>query len=135
MRFASRAACACICLSLAGCGLAIQEPDLFLVTRTGQGQKLTMLVNSDGTVTCNGKTGTPLQSSLLITARDIEPNLHYDATKHLQIAHSANSVFTYSVRTDAGTFAFPDTAAANHPSLAQLELFTVQAAQSSCGIS
>ena len=120
---------------IAGCGFDIQEPDLFLIKRTGPGGKLTMLVNSDGTVTCNGKQGQSLASSLLITARNIQPNIHYDAQKKLHIPRSANAVYMYSVETDSGTISFPDTAAAHHPSLAQLELFTVQAAQSSCGIS
>ena len=40
---------------LAGCGFDVEEPDLFLVTRTGgQGHKLSLLVNDSGTVSCNG---------------------------------------------------------------------------------
>ena len=30
---------------LAGCGLSVQSPDLFLLTRTGQGRTLTLLVS------------------------------------------------------------------------------------------
>jgi hypothetical protein len=121
--------------TLAACGLEVQEPDLFLIKRTGEGSKLTELVNSDGTITCNGKQGKPLASPLLITARDIQPNIHYDAQQKLHIPRSPNAVYMYSVETDSGTITFPDTAGAHHPSLAQLELFTLQAAQSSCGIS
>ena len=126
---------AAVAMLIAGCGFAVQEPDLFLLTRTGPGARLTELVNSDGTIRCNGHSERTLSSSLLIAARDIQPNLHFDATKRVHIARAANSVYMYSVRVDAGTITFPDTAAAHHPTLAQLELFATQAAQSACGIS
>jgi hypothetical protein len=126
------AACA---VALAACGLAIQEPDLFVITRTGPGPKLTMLVNYSGTVTCNGRKGKLLPDRLIILARDVQPNIHYDADHHLRIPRAAGAVYMYRVTTDSGTITFPDTAAARHPSLGQLELFTAQAAQSSCGIS
>ena len=32
----------------------MQSPDLFLLTRTGQGATLTLLVNDGGTIRCNG---------------------------------------------------------------------------------
>ncbi len=40
--------------ALGGCGLNVQSPDLFLLTRTGQGTQLTLLVNDGGTISCNG---------------------------------------------------------------------------------
>ena len=123
------------CLLLSACGLEIQEPDLFLIKRTGEGRTLTMLINSDGTVQCDGKAGKSLSSSQLITARAIQPNIHYDALQKLAIPRAPNSVYMYSVQTDSGTITFPDTAAAHHPSLGQLELLVAQAAQSSCGVS
>ena len=135
MRWAALGAAVALSVTLAACGADIQEPDLFLITRTGQGSRLTELVNSDGTIACNGKSGSVLPSSLLITARDLQPNIHYDAAKHLRIPRSANAAYMYSVRTDSGTITFPDTAAAHHPSLAQLELFATRAAQQACGIS
>jgi hypothetical protein len=128
-------ACGLVALLIAGCGFAVQEPDLWLLTRTGPGGRLTMLINSDGTVTCNGKTGKPLADPLLLQARDLQANIHYDAAKGLHIPRTRNSVYMYRVTTDSGTITFPDTAAARHPSLGQLELLTIQAAQSSCGIS
>ena len=42
------------CVAMAGCGLDVQAPDLFLLTRTGQGSKLTLIVNDSGTIRCNG---------------------------------------------------------------------------------
>ena len=35
---------------LAGCGLDVKAPDLFLLTRTGQGKRLQLLVSDGGTV-------------------------------------------------------------------------------------
>jgi hypothetical protein len=132
---AALAAALTLCCAVAGCGFGIQEPDLWLLVRTGLGHKLTMLVNSDGTVTCNGKAGQPLSSSNLILARVIQANIHYDAARKLHIARTPDSVYMYKVTTDSGTITFPDTAARSHPSLGQLELITAEAAQSSCGIS
>src|SRR5579875_3410657 len=43
-----------LAIGVAGCGLNVQSPDLFLLTRRGQGQTLTLLVNDDGTVRCDG---------------------------------------------------------------------------------
>ena len=37
---------------LAGCGESVELPDLFLVTRTGGGEKLTVRINEGGTVHC-----------------------------------------------------------------------------------
>jgi hypothetical protein len=129
------AALALVALFASGCGLAVQEPDLFLLTRTGQGAKLTELVNSDGTIKCNGKQGKQLPDQLLLNARNIQPMLDYDANRRLAIPRSPNAVYLFSVKVDAGTITFPDTAGATHPALAQLALFAVQAAQQSCGLS
>ena len=35
---------------LAGCGLSVQSPDLFLLTRSGAGGRLKLLVSDDGTI-------------------------------------------------------------------------------------
>lgn len=127
-----RAALAALILGLAGCGLNVRSADLFLLTRTGQGHKLTLLVNDGGTITCNGGRSKPLADSLLLRARDLANALDGDARRHLRLPASPNSVFQYRVRLQNGTIAFPDTAARSHPVLARVELFAVQAAQS-CG--
>jgi hypothetical protein len=121
---------------LAGCGLNVQSPDLFLLTRTGQGQKLTLLVNSGGTIRCNGKERS-LSDPLLLEARDLANLLDGDAKAGLRIASRPNSVFRYTISLQGGTISFPDTATAGgkFPALAQAELFTVRAAQQACGLS
>jgi hypothetical protein len=120
---------------LAACGENVQAPDLFLLTRTGSGQKLTLLVNDSGTIRCNGRAARPLGDQLLLVARDLENSLDADAKSRLRIKSPPNSVFSYTVRLQDGTIYFPDTAGAVHQELAQAEQFAVQAAQGPCGLS
>jgi hypothetical protein len=120
---------------LTGCGLNVQSPDLFFMTRAGQGKMVTLLVNDGGTIRCNGGPARRLGDPLLLRARDLATSLDDDAKRKLRIPAPANSVFRYLVKLQDGTIAFPDTAAARHPELAQAELFAVQAAQQACGLS
>jgi hypothetical protein len=117
---------------VAGCGLNVELPDLFLVTRTGPGPKLTIVVNESGGITCNGGKQKTLSSSQLITARDLAQNLSSDAQKKLAIPAPPNTVYRYSVKLQQGSIAFPDRAAATHKYLGQMEAFVLQAAQQYC---
>ena len=119
-------------MATAGCGLEVQQPDLFLLTLTGAGSKLTLLVNSGGTVRCNGTKTKPVPDKLLLQARTLSGRLNRDARHHLRIASSPNSVYLYRVRLPGGTILFADTAAQHHPELAQLELLAVKLAQGPC---
>jgi hypothetical protein len=120
---------------LAGCGFDVQSPDLFKVTRTGQGRTLSLLVNDGGTISCNGGKPKSLSDPLLLQARDLSTNLNSDAKAKLSFPASARSVYSYTVKVQNGTFTFPDTAADSRKELSQLELFVVQAAADPCGIS
>ncbi len=120
-------------LLLAGC-LDIQSADLFVLTRTGQGHKLTLVVSDGGTIACNGKQHS-LPDPLLLQARDLVGALKADARAHLRIPVPPSSVSQYRVRLQYGTVTFPDTAGLTHPVLAHLELFAVQAAAQACGVS
>jgi hypothetical protein len=122
-------------LLVAGCGLDVQSPDLFLLTRTGAGGRLTLLVNDGGTIRCNGGKSRSLPNSLLLQARDLASSLGGDARERLRIPSPANSVHRYTIRLQSGTISFPDTATASgkYPRLAQAEQFTLQAAQQACG--
>ena len=130
---AAAAALAAVAM-LAGCGLDVQSPDLFQVTRTGQGQKLTMLVNDAGTIACDGGKPKSLPDRQLIQARDLTTDLNSDAKSKLRFRVGARSVFSYTVKVQNGTFTFPDTAARTRKELSQLELFVVQAAANPCGL-
>jgi hypothetical protein len=118
--------------AVAGCGLNVDLGDLFLVTRTGSGPKLTLLVDQSGTIRCNGGKQRTLTSSQLITARDLADNLSTDASKKLSIPASPDTVYRYTVKLQQGTISFPDRAATDHRYLGQLEAFVLQAAQQYC---
>jgi len=122
---------------LAGCGFDVQAPDLFLVTRTGEGAKLTLLVNDGGTIRCDGGKARPLSDPLLLQARDLADSLDGDAKAKLRIAPRPGTVYHYTIELQNGTISFPDnaTASGKFPHLAQAELFTVQAAQQACRLS
>jgi hypothetical protein len=121
-------------LTLAGCGLRIQAPDLFLLTRTGGAGRLTLLVNDAGTIRCDGGKPRPLAGSLLLRARDLAPALDADAKRGLRLPSPPGSVFRYTIRLPHGTISFPDTAGHARHELAQVELFAVEAAQQACGL-
>jgi hypothetical protein len=121
-----------LALALPGCGLEVQLQDLFLLTRTGQGTTLRLVVNDSGTIRCNGGPTRTLSSAQLIQARVLADGLATDATKHLTIARAPDTVFYYRIKLQQGTVAFPDHAAGTHETLAQAELFAAQAAQKPC---
>ncbi len=123
-----------VAVLLAGC-FDVQSPDLFLLTRTGQGSTLTLLINDAGTIRCDGGKAKPLPNSTLITARDLSDNLATDAQNKLTIPTAPGSVYYYRIRLEQGTISFPDTASATRNVLAQAELFAAQAAQQNCGLS
>jgi len=125
------AACAC-CIGLAACGFAVEAPDDFLLTRTGQGTKLTLLVNDAGTIRCDGGRVRQITSSMLISARDLVTNLDNDAKAGLKIPQSAGSVYRYTIRMQDGTISFPDTAAVKHTELAPAEQYALQALAGPC---
>jgi hypothetical protein len=122
-----------LCVGLAGC-FDVQSGDLFVLTRTGQGQRLTLLLNDSGTVACNGGAAKTLPDPLLLEARDLATTLNNDAKAKLHIAAPANSVFFYTIKLQNGTITFPDTAGAQHPELAQAEQLALNVAQQGCGI-
>ena len=127
-------ALAVACVATTGC-LSVQSSDLFLLTRTGAGPRLTLLVNDGGTVRCNGGAAKPLPDKLLLQARDLASKLDADAKNHLQLPRTSHTVATYTVKLRDGTISVPDTAARAHAELAQLELLAVQIAHGPCGLS
>jgi len=126
------AAAIVIAAGLCGCGFDVQSPDLFLLTRTGQGAKLTLLVNDGGTIRCNGGKPRQIPDSMLISARDLSDNLVGDGTAKLAIPAPAGTVYYYRIKVQQGAISFPDRSAGGHSELAQAELFATQAAQQIC---
>jgi hypothetical protein len=120
-------------LALAGCG-GITAPDLFIVNRTGSGAggPLTLLVNEEGVVHCNGTMAPKLSDSQLVQARAIQEDLHDPASKHLSLPPMPGSVLSYYVRDQDGTVRFSDNSRAQPPVLRNLALFVLQTAQQVC---
>ncbi|HEV2974292.1 MAG TPA: hypothetical protein VGX69_04770 [Solirubrobacteraceae bacterium] len=125
---------------LAACG-GIKAPDLFIVQRSGSGPhaKLTLLVNEEGGVHCNGSAradGHPLKLSdpQLVEARAIQEALQEPAAKHVSLAPGSRSVLSYFVRDENGYVRFADDSAGQPKVLRQLALFVLRAAQQVCGL-
>ena len=127
-----RAALALAAVAIAGCGFQVASPDLFLLTRTGPGGKLTLLVNDGGTIRCDSGPARKLPDSTLIQARDLADNLGKLASGHLRLPRTAATVDYFTVRLQQGTIGFPDAAAAKRRVLAQAELFATEQADGVC---
>ena len=132
MRASAAALAAALGCIACGCGLGVKSPDLFVLTRHGQGRALMLLVNDGGTIRCNGARAKPLSDRLLIDARQLASDLDKDAKAGLRIPPSTLTVYTYTIKLQNGTISFPDTAANTHPELARAQQFALQAAQGPC---
>jgi hypothetical protein len=131
---------ACLCagvgalaLLVCGCG-GIKSPDLFVVKRTGEGPnaRLTMLVDEEGGVRCNGGPERKLSDPQIVKSRAITEELEHPAAHHLVLAPQPGSVLRYEVRDEAGTVRFADNSRAQPAVLRQLALFVLQTAQQVC---
>jgi hypothetical protein len=118
-------------LALSACG-GIIAPDLFIVSRTGPGGHLTLLVNEEGAVHCNGVSAPKLGDPQLVQARAIQEDLHEPAATHLSLPPAPGSVTGYYVRDEAGTVRFYDNSPGQPAVLRRLALFVLQAAQRNC---
>jgi hypothetical protein len=116
-----------------GCG-GVRAADLFVVTRAGATPQahLTLLVNEEGGVNCNGGPTRKLDDAQLLKARDIQEDLHDPASENLVLAPRPGSVLSYSVRDESGTVRFGDNSAGQPQVLRQLALFVLQTAQQVC---
>ncbi len=125
-------------IALGGCG-GLTAPDLFIVQRSGSGAgaKLTLLVNEEGGVSCNGVSAASghklkLSDPQLVEARAIQEDLRDPASKRTALAPGRESVLSYRVRDEAGSVSFSDNSAAQPPVLRRLALFVLRTAQGVC---
>ncbi len=112
----------------------MQAADLFLVTREGPapGQRLVMLVNEEGGVTCNGRYAGKLGDAKIVESRGIQEDLKDPAAEHLRLAPAPGSVVHYSVRDADGTVEFSDNSPHQPAVFQKLQLLVLQAAQQLC---
>jgi hypothetical protein len=124
-----------VAAALVGCG-GIRAPDLFIVERTGSvaGARLTLLVNEEGGVRCNGGRTLKLSDPALIDARTLQEELSGPASKHLSLPPGPRSVFSYYVRDENGAVSFSDNSSGQPAVLRRLALFVLQTAQQVCGL-
>jgi hypothetical protein len=132
MRLRTAVCSALVAAALGGCGFDVRSGDDFLLTRVGEGSRLTLVVNDSGTIRCDGSKPIPISNSLLIAARDLVVNLDRDAIKGLAIASTGTSVYGYTIRMQDGTVSFPDTAAGAHHEFAGAEEFVLRALAGPC---
>jgi hypothetical protein len=125
-------ACAVLATSCGG----VRPADLFLVTRSGPvaGQQLTLLVNEEGGVSCNGGATRHLSDAQLVQAHALQEELHDPASKQLRLPAMPGSVTGYSVRDEAGTVSFADNSPGKPHVLSELSLFVSQVATGVCGL-
>ena len=123
---------------LDGCG-GVTAPDLFIVQRSGSGPgaKLTLLVNEEGGVSCNGVASTSgrklkLSDPQLVEARAIQEDLREPASKHMSLAPAPKSVLSYRLRDENGSVSFSDNSAGQPQVFRRLALFVLQTAQRVC---
>jgi hypothetical protein len=118
---------------MAGCG-GVLSPDLFVVTRTGSspGAKLTMLVNEEGVVHCNGGPPRHLSDPQVIEARTIQEDLQKPASQHESLPAAPGSVLGYYVRDQDGSVRFADNSPGQPAVTRKLALFVLSVAQGVC---
>lgn len=128
------AAAAAAALLGAGCGAGVTAPDLFIVQRTGSvpGARLTLLVNEEGGVHCNGGATLHLSDPALVQARAIQEEIHEPASKHIALPARAGSVLSYYLRDENGSVSFADNSASQPKVFHNLALFVLQTAQQIC---
>jgi hypothetical protein len=122
-----------IALIASGCG-GVSAQDLFIVYRTGASPhaKLTLLVNEEGGVTCNGGKVLKIGDAQIVKARAIQEELEKPASEHLVLPAAPGSVLRYYVRDENGTVDFADNSHSQPKVLRQLVLFVLQTAQQVC---
>jgi hypothetical protein len=119
----------------AGCG-GVLSPDLFVVYRSGAtpGAKLTLLVNEEGVVRCNGGPPRHLSDPQIIEARVIQEDLKDPASRRESFPPAKGSVLSYHVRDQDGAVSFADNSPGQPPVTRKLAGFVLQVAQGACGI-
>ncbi len=123
-------------LLVAGCGGGVQAADLFIVDRSGSAPqtRLTLLVNEEGKVNCNGGPTHELSDPQIVKARAIQEELQKPASEHVSLPARAGSVFSYYMRDENGTLRFADNSAGQSKWMRELQLFVTETAQQVCHI-
>jgi len=116
------------------CGSGLRAADLFIVSRTGSNAhaRLTLLVNEEGGVRCDGRARGALSDRQLVKARAIQEELQGPASRHLVLPARPGSVLSYYVRDESGSVRFSDNSPRQPAVLHDLQLFVLSTAQQVC---
>jgi hypothetical protein len=133
-RAVAAAALTGVVVTAAGCGT--KSADLFEVERSGadRNANVNLVVNDDGTVSCNRGRSKLLPSAQLLTARELARQLGKQAQLAIELPPAKNSLLRYVVRTSEGKVAFSDTSAGKPKSFDRLAGFTKDVVEDICGI-
>ena len=121
-------------VALGGCGQP--SPDLFAVTRSGEGpdDDVTMVVNDGGTVRCDGGSPRQLDGERLLEARELSRELAQAAELQLELPPGPDPTLFYRVESEAGTVSFSDASRERPAALNRLMGFVSDVAEDVCGI-
>ncbi len=133
-RLAGAAALVTAALAFGGCGQA--SPDLFAVTRSGEGPNddVTLVVNDGGTVRCDGGSPRQLGGERLLAARELSRELATAAELQLELPPGPRPTLSYRVESEAGTVSFSDASPNRPATLNRLMGFVSDVAEDVCGI-
>ncbi|HEX5308388.1 MAG TPA: hypothetical protein VFW38_04835 [Solirubrobacteraceae bacterium] len=122
-------------VAMTGCG-GVLSPDLFVLYRSGAtpAAKLTLLVNEEGVVRCNGGQPHHLSDPQIIEARVIQEDLKEPASRRESFPAAKGSVLSYYVRDQDGAVSFADNSPGQPSVTRKLAAFALQVAQAVCGI-
>jgi hypothetical protein len=120
-----------IVVAIAGCG-GVRPPDLFIVERTSPSGRLTLLIDEQGGLHCNGGRELKLSDPQLIQARALQEELATPVSEHLSLPARPGSVFSYNVRDEAGSVSFADNSSSQPKVFRNLALFVLQVEQQNC---
>lgn len=134
-RLAATTALLATALASGDCG-GVLSPDLFVVYRSGStpGAKLTLLVNEEGVVRCDGGAPRHLNDPQIIEARVIQEDLKDPASRRESFPAAGGSVLSYYVRDQDGTVSFADNSPGQPQVTRKLAGFVLQVAQTVCGL-
>lgn len=119
---------------LGGCGQP--SPDLFAVTRSGEGpdDDVTLVVNDGGTVRCDGGSPRQLGAERLLQARELSRELADAAALQLELPPGPDPTLSYRVAAEAGTVSFTDASRDRPAVFNRLMGFVSGVAEDVCGI-
>jgi hypothetical protein len=124
-----------LCCAVAdACGAGVIAADLFIVYRTGSSPhaRLTLLVNEEGSVRCNGGRTLKLSDKQLVKARAFQEELQVYAARHLKLPAQPKSVFSYLLRDENGSIRFSDNSRGQTRVMRELQLFVLTVARQTC---